>query len=259
MKYEKWHGLQDELEMGAVNARLPNFKRKLQHAINLCADEMARTTGTIMVSVSGGKDSVSMLPIVEQAARKTGKDYFIWSHVSTASFPGTVETIKRAADQTGRPLVINESLVDAFEVVGSGSRQKFGKKGYFARAIEEVYKECDVSLSFVGVRGGESKRRQKAVASIGCAFDSHTYGKPVRVVYPLAYMSVIDVFSIITSYDLPVHPIYSKMAVGASPIRLGYITAVDLMDKDTAVFLHVNYPHLYNRLAEVYPDVRLYG
>lgn len=258
-KRESWPGLDVMIEMGEINRLLPNFNRKMENAISKSADEMAKSIGQIMVSVSGGKDSIAMLAVAEMAARACGKDYFIWSHVSTASFPGTVETIKSASEIVGRKLVIDESPVDAFEVVGKGSVQKFGKKGYFAGAISSAYEDYGVSLSFVGVRAGESKRRNKAVKANGMAFNTSVYGGDIRVVYPLAYMTVTDVFSLINMHGLPIHPIYSKMAVGKLPIRLGYATAIDLLDKDAAVFLHANYPGIYNRLAEVYPNVRLYG
>ena len=44
----------------------------------------------------------------------------------------------------------------------------------------------------------------------------------------------------------------------ASFIRLGYITSRDLLNKGTAVFLRINYPDEFNKLAAVYPEIRLW-
>lgn len=41
-------------------------------------------------------------------------------------------------------------------------------------------------------------------------------------------------------------------------IRLGYITSRDLLNKGTAVFLRINYPDEFNRLAAAYPEIRLW-
>ena len=259
MKYERWEGLGEMIELGRLNGRMPAHKRKVDRAVTECAKAMMEHEGAIMASVSGGKDSVAMLPIIEQAAQISHRDYSIWGHVSTASFPETRETIREAGRRMGRQVILDECPFDAFEVVGKGSAQKYGKKGYFADSIARVYREMGVGIGFVGVRAGESKRRSKAIARLGYGFDSRTYGKQVHIVYPLAYMSVTDVFSLLVVNDLPIHPIYGKFAVGDLPIRLGYVTAVDQMDGDAALFLHVNYPDLYNRLAAVYPDVRLFG
>lgn len=204
------------------------------------------------LALSGGKDSVAMLGLVNDVARKMDRDFLCWLHVSDASFPGTEETAVEACYRAGRKLVIDRSPVSAFEVIGKQSRQKFGKKGYFFDSVDRMAEEHD--MVFVGVRAAESKRRREACQHQGMIFKSGKIWK----CHPLAYFSIEDVAAAIYEYRMPIHPIYSKLQAGSLPIRLGYATALDLVEKGTVVFLRANYPELFRKLVEACPDVRRY-
>jgi hypothetical protein len=77
------------------------------------------------------------------------------------------------------------------------------------------------------------------------------------VCYPIKWFTIEDVAAAIYEYDMPIHPIYNMMPIGVMPIRLGYATSLDLMNRGTIQFLRANYPILYRRLIESYPDARL--
>jgi 3'-phosphoadenosine 5'-phosphosulfate sulfotransferase (PAPS reductase)/FAD synthetase len=102
----------------------------------------------------------------------------------------------------------------------------------------------------------------QAAKAHGMVFRSQSMGN-IDVVNPLQWFTIYDVFSVLAEYDAPVHPIYKKFAVdnhnnaNGEPlfIRLGYVTAKDLMDKGTVLFLKVNYPELYSKLVQANPDV----
>ncbi len=250
----------DLLRIGETNSRLARYKTKKAKAIEVCREQL-RTHSAPYVAISGGKDSVAMSYLVDEAARAEGIDFRLWAHVSDASFPGTVETCQEVAERLGRPLDVYASEQSAFEYVNMEDKRKFGKKGVFFDSIREYARDKD--LAFVGVRAGESKRRMTAAKAHGMVFHSADMGD-VDVVHPLLWFSIYDVFSVLREYAAPIHPIYSKISVDVTNnangeprfIRLGYVTAQDLREKGTVLFIKLNYPELYARLVEACPDVR---
>lgn len=246
------------LEIGQIRCKMNAYKRKKQEAIDVCIQQL-ETHDAPYLALSGGKDSVAMCFIVDESARQCGKDFRIWSHVSDASFPGTVETIQQVAKMVNRPLDLNESKTSAFANLDRPARQAFGKTGVFFDSIREYAKDKD--LSFVGVRAAESKRRRKAAKAHGQVFHSNSIGN-VDVCHPLLWFTLEDVSAALYEYHAPIHPIYYKAPIGVGKgseyefIRLGYITSKDLLNKGTAVFLKLNYPEQYAKLAEAWPDVK---
>lgn len=247
------------LERGRIQSKMLSYQRKKEKAIEVCAEQLASHKSPYL-SLSGGKDSVAMAFIVNEAANRCGKTFRIWSHISDASFPGTEEIVREVAERVNRPLDIYKPDFSAFDVVGEKQRQKFGKTGVFFASIREYAKDKD--LSFVGVRAAESKRRMQAAKAHGMVF--HSSIGDCDIVNPLQWFSLDDVSAALYEYKAPVHPIYSKVSVDTGTnsngeqifIRLGYITSKDLIDKGTAVFLRVNYPDKFNKLAEAFPEIR---
>lgn len=246
----------DLLKLGRLAVRSASFQKKEQKAREAIKIAFERCNNPYL-SISGGKDSVAMAGIVNDVARQLNRDFVMWAHLSDASFPGTEEVIKTTADRIGREVIIDWSPVSAFDVIGQGSIVRFGKKGYFFSAIEEFVLGEKKDLAFIGVRADESKRRKKAVIVNGMNFKT-TVPAPCMVCYPLAWYTLNDVAATIVKYDLPLHPIYNKIAVDNRDIRLGYVTARDLFNKGTAVFLKLNYPSLYNKLVKAFPEVKNY-
>ncbi len=229
------------------------FARRYNAAVEIAIQGFRRCERPY-VSVSGGKDSVAMAAVVDGAARSLGRDYVLWCHVSDASFPGTEEVVRELADKLQRELVMDRSPVSAFAVVGQQSARQFGKTGYFFEAIRRCVEEGGYDLAFVGVRAAESLRRTRAHRVWGPIFETTVPVWHIKC-HPIARWSIEDVAATLVAQDLPIHPIYDKIPVGQRCIRLGYVTALDLLDKGTAVFLRLNYPDLYARLAASYPQV----
>lgn len=249
----------DLIKIGATNCKLNRYLQKKKKAIEVCCDQL-KTHENPYVAVSGGKDSVAMTFIVNEAAKIVNKDFRLWVHISDASFPGTIETCRELSEMIRRPLDVYESEKSAFDCMNDKKKQDFGKTGIFFDSIRKY--AADKDLCFVGVRANESKRRMQAAKAHGMTFHSKSMGN-IDVVNPLQWFTIYDVFSILSEYNAPVHPIYKKFAVdnhnnsNGEPlfIRLGYVTAKDLMDKGTVLFLKVNYPELYNKLVQYAPDV----
>ena len=255
--------LDDFLEIGRLRNRMAGYRRKLDAAIQLCAEELQKHKSPY-VSVSGGKDSVAMAYVVEEAAQQTGKTYRMWCHISDASFPGTRETVEALCERLNRPLDLFECPYSAFEAVKDDQRAIFGKTGAFYTSIREYAQDKD--LAFVGVRASESARRLRAAKIKGQSFFSKSMGS-VTVCNPLLWFRLEDVAATIAYYNAPIHPIYGKQALENVRnindeehwIRLSYVTSRDLMNMGTVMFIRANYPELYNKLAEACPDVRNYG
>lgn len=250
------------LRTGAVRMQMQSFKDKESRAIDLCA-KLLEEHDAPYVALSGGKDSVAMAYIVDQAACSVRKDFHLWLHLSDASFPGTLETCRLVAKSISRQLDVSESERSAFELLAeTDQRRAFGKSGVFFDSVRKYAKDKD--LAFVGVRAKESKRRSKAARIHGQVFHSASMGN-VDVCHPLLWFDIFDVAATLVKNVAPIHPIYRKMPINnavtnsqleAEFIRLGYITSRDLLNKGTAVFLKVNYPDLFNKTAEIYPEIK---
>lgn len=254
--------IDDFVKIGALRSGMRQYAEKRDRAIRLC-EEQFRTHKRPYVAISGGKDSVAMAYIVDAAARRVGADYRLWLHCSDASFPGTVETCRKVAAAVGRELDVFESKDSAFDAIARPQKATFGKSGVFFSSVREYAKDKD--LCFVGVRAAESRRRMRAAKAHGQVFDSASMGD-VTVCHPLLWFTLYDVAAALHEYDAPIHPIYKKITIERgenrcgeeSFIRLGYITSRDLLNKGTAVFLRINYPDEFNRLAAAYPEIRLW-
>lgn len=253
----------DFINCGAIRAKMETYRRKKNRAIELCVEAL-KTHKSPYVALSGGKDSVAMAFIVNDAAKIVDKDFTLWVHLSDASFPGTKETCEQVAEMTGRKLDISEYQGSAFDLLKKDKAMPFGKQGVF---FSEVRKYADKKdLAFVGTRAKESKRRSKAASIHGDNFYSKSMGN-INVVCPLQWFDLHDVAAVLIEYDAPIHPIYRKIPidtggnVNGDPyfIRLSYITSRDLWEKGTLVFLKLNYPDLYNKVISANKDASAYG
>jgi len=254
MKREENYNLR---KLGEIAVHTNTYKRARDKAIE---NAMAafRISKKPYLAISGGKDSVAMAGIVNEAAKSIGRDYILWCHVSDASYPGTEETVIATGERLNRQVILDRSPVSAFDVVGQQSAKQFGKKGYFFEAIARFVRTGGYDLAFVGVRAAESARRKKAARVHGELFHSNIPTACWRS-HPILWFHVEHVAAALIEFDLPIHPIYEKIAVNNESIRLGYITALDLVHRGTVVFLRVNYPELYQKLITAYPEAAQYG
>lgn len=251
------------IEIGRIRANLLTYKRRKRAAIELCADAL-KTHERPYVALSGGKDSVAMAFIVDEAARMVNRDFRLWVHVSDASFPGTEETCAAVSSMLGRPLDVSRCEVSAFSLLSMEHKQAFGKQGVFFSEVRKYAKDKD--LSFVGTRANESKRRMAAAKAHGSAFHSASMGD-VDVVNPLQWFEIYDVAAALYEYNAPIHPIYKCMSIDTGTnsngepqfIRLSYVTSKDLWDKGTLKFIKINYPELYAKVVIACPDAARFG
>lgn len=256
MKIEEFY------EIGRIWCKSKKFLNKLEKAIDLAAEQL-KDHKSAYIAVSGGKDSGVLAFIIKEAVKQVQKEVKIWCHVSDASFPKTIETVNEIAKRLNIKVDFYESEFSSIESMKDREeRRKFGKTGIFYKSIREYAKDKD--LAFVGVRAAESKRRMKAAKIHGQLFHSESMGN-IDICYPLLWFRLEDIAAATILFDIPLHPIYSKQPIDMGKnangedyfIRLGYITSRDLLDKGTAVFLQFNYPEIFSKLVNSYPDIRL--
>ena len=254
----------DEIfECGKLRSKMRSYQNKKQKSIELCINAL-ENHNCPYVALSGGKDSVAMAFIVDEAAKKCGKDFNLWVHLSDASFPGTEEICKTVSEMTGRNLDISRCDQSAFELLTVDPVQAFGKSGVFFSEVRKYNKTKD--LAFVGVRAYESKRRMNAAKAHGSAFFSASMGD-IDISNPIQWFDVYDVFAALYEYSAPIHPIYKMKSIdngknsNGEPyfIRLSYITSKDLWNKGTLTFIKFNYPEIYNKLIQCCPDVSIFS
>ena len=105
MKYEKDWNLR---RLGEIAVRTNAYKRARDKAIEN-AIRAFQCCSKPYLAISGGKDSVAMAGIVDEAARRMGRDFVLWGHVSDASFPGTEETILQTGERLNRQVILDRS------------------------------------------------------------------------------------------------------------------------------------------------------
>lgn len=249
----------DEIfECGKLRSKMRAYQNKKLKAIDLCVEAL-ESHADPYVALSGGKDSVAMAFIVNEAAEKCGKDFNLWVHLSDASFPGTEETCKMVSEMTRRNLDVSRCEQSAFELLTVDPVQAFGKSGVFFSEVRKYNKTKD--LAFVGVRAYESKRRMNAAKAHGSSFFSASMGD-IDISNPIQWFDVYDVFAALYEFSAPIHPIYKMKSIDKGTnsngepyfIRLSYITSKDLWSRGTLTFIKLNYPEIYSKLIEYCPD-----
>jgi 3'-phosphoadenosine 5'-phosphosulfate sulfotransferase (PAPS reductase)/FAD synthetase len=245
-------------QLGKYHCKTGVFKKRLYNAVEV-AKAAFEISENPCLNISGGKDSVAMLAVVSEAAKQLKRSFKAWIHISDASYPETIETTLKACELCDVELIISESPISAFDVNFQKEVKKFGKEGVFFSEIKKNIEGNNFDLCFIGNRMYESKRRLKACLAHGEIYNTTVPTKHICCT-PIMRFKVEDVAATIELYKLPWHPIYFKWHDrNWDKIRLGYITAQDLMEMGTIVFLKTNYPDLYNKLSKFNPKIRQYA
>ncbi len=198
----------------------------------------------VMVSYSGGKDSLVTLSLVKQALPDGNYDVLF---VDTGiEFPETVNYVKESSRKLGfeNKLIIEQvsSKVfwDAFEKFGPPGRDfrhccKFAKLAPIQRVIDKLYQggQC---VSFVGQRRYESFRR--AITDIW----QNQYVPNQINVSPIQNWNALMIWLYIYWKDLPYNPLYNT---GYERIGCWVCPSSDMAQFK---ILEKNHPKLYTKL-----------
>lgn len=210
---KRWNGIDDPVVLpggqtwrDVVRANLPELRDRVREAQGFIRDTIREQGRPVVVSYSGGKDSLATLYLVNEAI-----DDFDMVYVDTGlEFPETTENVYHVAREMDVQLK-SRSAGEAFWVYlpefGPPSREsrwccKVAKLGPITRLIEEEYEEC---LTFIGQRRYESSLRSKS---------SRVWRNPWVAnqvsASPIQEWTALHVWLYIFWKDLPYNPLYER-------------------------------------------------
>ncbi len=207
------------------------------------------------VSFSGGKDSTVMLHMILK--RDPNIPVIYWD--ADASYPDTENFINKLVKEWNLNFirVKTEPMLSVFRKYGVNHPQIENKTmiATVYNPIKKLMKEHDFDGVFVGLRAEESFGRRKLIKNRGVIF----YNKMQEVTecLPVANFTVQDIWSYITSNNLPYNSIYDKTAMRPrNDIRVSYWCGESCREMGRWVWLKKEYPELYNKFASEFPEVR---
>lgn len=261
MYSERWDDYRPE---DLVWARLVPHRSRVERAVDVTAAWLVACQRPY-VAVSGGKDSVAMLAIVQDAAQRIGRPPIdvMW-HDSGVEWPHVPEVFDRLrALGLVHTLHIVRPDEDVLELkrrqmAGELSAWKKDELALFGplRRYAEAHRLDAMAL---GLRSGESAGRAVSRATHGLTY-RRTGG--MLVCTPIADWLWQDVFAFIAARRLPLHPIYSAPLLQLEHrgrIRLSWWASTDHHRHGELTWVRVNYPQIFARLCAALPGVGRLG
>ncbi|MDI9619865.1 MAG: phosphoadenosine phosphosulfate reductase family protein [Candidatus Nezhaarchaeota archaeon] len=195
-----------------VEANKSSLEEKERKAIELILEVCTGYDKPILVSFSGGKDSLAALLLVKKALSKIGKEYSVVFSDTGIEYPETKEYVEEVLKSIGlRDKLIKVSgpvdFFKAIELFGPPARDfrwccKTCKLAPLARVVKELGGEC---LTFIGSRSVESSKRKRQ----GWMWKS-IWVKGQRGVSPIYDWSTLDVWLYLIKEGVKVNPLYLK-------------------------------------------------
>ena len=234
----KWN----EKELVRLEKKAISFIHKIKDDLEL----------PVMVSYSGGKDSLVTLSLVMQAS--PDRDFDVLFVDTGIEFPETVSYVEESSKQLGFDdkltieRVSSEVFWNAFEKFGPPGRDfrhccKFAKLAPIQRSIDKLYQggQC---VSFVGQRRYESFKR--AVTDIW----QNQYVSNQINVSPIQNWNALMIWMYIFWRELPYNQLYDR---GYERIGCWVCPSSDMAQFK---ILEMNHPKLYSRLYTAVEDWR---
>ncbi|MCT6735478.1 phosphoadenosine phosphosulfate reductase family protein [Rhodococcus qingshengii] len=253
------------LDVDRLLALRPSTRRTdhaaLDHLVDRISTHFNRNDGYI--AFSGGKDSLAVLHLALRADRDIPVVFFD----SGLEYPETLDYMRTVAEQWNLDLhriAADPPLLDA--LVDSGSWDHDSPAGPLpdlhdvligapARKAHQLFGPGELW----GVRADESAGRRVLYARaqtvdgvISRADGTVAYG-------PIWNWSTADVWSYIRRHDLPVNPIYGKLADLGVPEfqrRVSHILDASHLDRGRLTWLQRGWPTLFEQLADALPRIR---
>jgi len=218
------------------------LKKLEKKAIEYIKETIENFQLPVIVSYSGGKDSLVTLALVQKA----NVDFKVLFIDTGIEFPETVKYVKESSIklQFSDKLIIEKSpsklFWSAFEKFGPPGRDyryccKFAKLAPVQRAIEKLFKE-QKCLSFVGQRRYESFRR-----SVGDIWENQYITNQINV-SPIQNWTAIMIWLYIWWKKLPYNPLYDD---GYERIGCWVCPSSDMLQFK---LLKENHPKLFAKL-----------
>ena len=206
----------------------------------------------MVVSFSGGKDSLVTLAIIQQAFSK--EDYKVMFVDTGIEFPETIKYVKDVSVELGfKDRLITEEVStelfwEAFDKFGPPGRDfrhccKFAKLAPIQRAISQEFNN-EKCISFVGQRRYESFRR-----TISDIWENQYTPNQINV-SPIQEWTAFMIWLYIMWKKLPYNPLYD---VGYERIGCWACPSSDIAQFE---ILRDNHPELYNQLYDAVENWR---
>lgn len=254
------HRWDDYRKEDLLHARLPVHKRRVAKAQGI-AREWIRKCERPYIALSGGKDSVAMLHLIQGVAAAPVS--VMW-HDSGVEWPGVEQVIGRLqAMGLIEDLIIVRPDTDVFELKRRQARGEISAetKDRIAlfRPIERTIEKYGFDGVAVGLRKGESRGRYLDRITHG---PIHRRKGGLLRCTPLVDWEWQDVFAYIATHQLPLHPIYSAPLHNLEHrgrIRLSWWLSTDHYRHGELRWIRLVYPEIYQRIIEEAPEVAPYG
>lgn len=253
----RWDDYRDE---DLIWARLAGYRGRVRRAQQIVRTWLSQCR-LPYISVSGGKDSVAMLQLIQSEAAAVGLELLpvLW-HDSGAELPGVDEVFRRleARGLIGELHVVHPDRevldVKAAQVRGEISAAQKDEWLLFEPIRRHVSGRFDAVA--LGLRSGEAAPRARSRAAHGLIYRT---GDGLLRCTPLGDWSWRDVYAYIAVNELPLHPIYSAPLhhlEDRGRIRLSWWCSTDHHRHGELTWLKLVYPELYSRLLAAIPEAR---
>jgi phosphoadenosine phosphosulfate reductase len=233
-------------------AQTSEHQDKVNRANALLQDHV-RDAEQAYLAWSTGKDSTVLLHLCHQLDLDIEAIYYD----ADAKLPGTTDYMDHVRDAYDVPVrvVETEPIMDVYERAGGPQADGIEHATMRAtvwRPVRRLARE-GYDLGIVGLRAEESNRREQRLNEHGHV-TTHVDGQ--TTLYPLADWTTQDVWAYHAHHQVPVHPAYEHTAyLDRDEIRTSYWCGESGVQYGRWYWLKQNYPRLFNRFRERFPDV----
>ncbi|MHC1637423.1 MAG: phosphoadenosine phosphosulfate reductase domain-containing protein [Candidatus Nezhaarchaeales archaeon] len=195
-----------------IKANKSFLERRENEAIEFIQNMCINSDKPILVSFSGGKDSLVVLLLVKKALAKLNREFFVLFSNTGIEYPETEAYVNRILEQLGlqsKTIKVKAftNFFDAIELFGPPARDfrwccKTCKLAPAAYAIKKLGGEC---ITFIGSRGVESIKRKRQ----GAIWKS-IWVKGQTGASPIYNWSTLDVWLYLLKEGVELNPLYHK-------------------------------------------------
>lgn len=238
-----------------AHARTKAFARKVDQAKR--AIEEAATRGRVVVSSSWGKDSIATLSLALDALGEVQVVHMDSAYKLPGWEPVHEHFAARAAVHTIPARRTLQETIEWLRVVGLGYERETQSATTVAHRMKRdaATEWCDAhgySVQVLGLRADESNIRRMVLRKRGLVYQ---IASGQWRALPLGWWSVVDVWALIFSRDLPYPRLYDCESHGYNRETLrntGWLTTIDAPDGRIA-WLRAHFPEQYAQLVAEFP------
>lgn len=237
---------------------------KLEKCIGIIEDFFPKISSNPYMSCSWGKDSIVLLWILK---KKIGVDIPVVFLNSGYALPDIYEFRDYIIREWDIDYIEVQNEVDYLQIVNTFGlpdvNRDMGKQDEIVMSIKKnelnkLTKKMNFDGHFWGIRAAESKRRKKFLMKYSPIFTSKK--ENISRCAPLAWVTDIELWSMIDRYDIPYCSVYDKtMFQKREKIRnSGWLTTDGANYNGRISFLKYYYPDYYEKLVEINSEVKSY-